>query len=840
MRHLLVGLTLGLSLGAVVAVVSNTVYMRQQEQALVTAAQTANEVGAKIDLLIGSRLGVGGHLQQIWKDGVITSEREFRKHARFLHRNYQGIRFISWLDTDGKFTWIEPEIGNSSLIDLNLRDNPGARETFDYVSREGVGSASPPFEFFAGGTGFVDLYPLDRDGQRMGYIGVAFHTVSVIAQALGDEIPKRYQVQVHYDGKLIHAEGAEPARPRFMAASDFLVLGRRWKVTLWPSAATLAAQTGNAHIVILALGLPASLFLSILMAMFLSRHEALRASETMASALIDNVPSSLNIKGTDGRYLKVNRKFCEWARTPVSDVIGKTEREVHGDRAGTSGRIEELEKQVLLKGVPVQQERYGPFPDGVPRHVLVAKFPITNDAGETVALGTAVTDISKLKEAEEILRRSHEELEKLIADRTRELRSEIRVREVAEASWRESEERLRDIAESASDWFWEMDQDLRFTYISNRFFEISGLERSALIGKTRWEFAGDDIPEQDRRRLDAHRADMEAHRPFRNFEYNFIGRDQVELSVRLSGRPMFDGNGNFTGYRGAGTDITATRQAERELVQAKEDLERRVDERTKELQVEVAERRRAQELADQASRAKTDFLANVSHEFRTPLNGIIGFSEILASEVFGPLGAPRYKEYSEDIIRSGRHLLDLINDVLDVSRIEAGAMALHEEPVDLARAVEECAAMVAQRAAAKNVTMTKEIEQNLPMIQADLTRIKQILLNLVTNAVKFTEPDGSVCVAVSLSPDAGHVICVTDTGIGIDPKDIPKILTPFGQAHRAFTRAHEGFGLGLSLVQSFTEEHGGELTIESQPGEGTKVTVRFPPKRVLVAARAAQ
>lgn len=839
-RHLMAGVFLGLALGGVVAFASHTVLLRQQNQARTATAQTSEHVAFQIELLIGSRLGVGRHLQQLWRDGDISTEQEFRRHAASLYRNYPGIRFISWVDPSGYLTWVEPGVGNAHLLGRNLRDDPGTRQTYTYVSEEGVAASSPPFEFTGGGTGFVNLYPLDRDGQRVGYIDVAFHTAPIIERALGNDIAKRFQVRVHHNGRLVHGAGVTAASADLSAATDFLVLGRTWTVTLWPSAATLTAQIGNAHMVVLALGLPASLIVSVLLAMFLSRHEALRASEAMAGALIDNVPSSLNIKDLDGRYLRVNRKFCEWAQKPPAQVLGRTEREVHGDRAGTSELIADQEAAVLDQGAPVQRERNGPFPDGMHRHVLIAKFPITDGSGRMVALGTAVTDISKQKEAEDILRRSHEELEKLVAERTRELRSEIRVREIAETSWRESEERLRDIAESASDWFWEMDQDLRFTYVSDRLFEITGLLRNDLIGKTRWEFAAERGDADEAERFAAHRADMEAHRPFRNFEYTLLNKQGEAVSVRLSGRPVFDALGEFTGYRGAGTDITATRETERALVRAKEDLERRVDERTKELRQEVAVRRRAQELADQASRAKTDFLANVSHEFRTPLNGIIGFSEILASEVFGPLGAPRYKEYSEDIIRSGRHLLALINDVLDVSRIEAGAMALHEEPVDLVRAVAECVSMVEQRAEAKEIAVTRDVQADMPPLLADVTRVKQILLNLVTNAVKFTEPGGSMRVEVSWTAEGGHVMRVADTGIGIDPKDIPKVLMPFGQAHRAFTRAHEGFGLGLSLVHSLTEEHGGTLEIDSTPGVGTTVTVRFPTARAMTDIDAAQ
>lgn len=839
-RHLLAATFLGLSLGAILVFASHVVYQRQVEQAREATARRSQQAAYQIELLTDARLGVSRYLRELWADGSISTEQQFRHHAQALLDTYAGIRFISRLDTDGRFSWVAPEDGHADLIGRSLRDDPGARETFDYVSGQGVAASSPPYEFTGGANGFVNLSPLNRDGQRVGYVNVAFETAPIIDRALGEGIKARFQVEVHYRGRLIHTAGvaAAQATDGISAATDVRVLGRKWTVTLRPSTTALAGQIGNAHIAVLVVGLPAAFLISLLAGMFLSRHEALRASEAMAAALIENVPSSLNIKDLSGRYLRVNRTFCEWAQRPLSEIIGKTENEVHGDRDGTSDFVRDQEAEVIDQGTPVYRERYSAFRDGVDRHVLVAKFPITDGAGQTVALGTAVTDISKQKEAEEVLRRSHEELEKLVADRTRKLRSEIRVREIAETSWRESEERLRDIAESASDWFWEMDQDLRFTYISDRFFQITDLDHSDILGQTRWEFAGD-MDDEERERFAEHRADLEAHHPFRNFEYTLRTKSGGEIAVRLSGRPVFDVTGMFLGYRGAGTDVTATRAAERALVRAKEDLERRVDERTKELRHEVAVRRRAQEMADQASRAKTDFLANVSHEFRTPLNGIIGFSEIMASEVFGPLGAPRYHEYAEDIIRSGRHLLTLINDVLDVSRIEAGAMTLHEEPVDLTRAVEECAAMVEQRAEAKGIALVKDVQPDLPAMLADVTRIKQILLNLVTNAVKFTEQGGRVCVAVSWSADGGHVLTVSDTGIGIDPEDIPKVLTPFGQAHRAFTRAHEGFGLGLSLVHSLTEEHDGTLDIDSTPGKGTVVTVRFPKARVISGTGAA-
>ena len=835
-RHTVISFALGLGLAVMAVLASRAVLEDSRRTVAEGTAQTASQAAYQIELLIGSRLGAGRHLQQLWREGAIATEAEFRREARSLVNIHSGIRSIAWLDGGGHYLWVEPEVSNTRIIGVNLRDIPGARDTFDHVAAEGVAASSPPFDFIEGGTGFVNLYPLDRSGRRAGYISVAFHTAAAIDRALGEEIPKRYHVQVHSDGRLVHEAGAEAAGRPFAGAHDFLILGRTWTITLWPTAATAAAQIGSAHVVILAVGLAASVIVALLLALFLSRHQALRASEAIAAALIDNVPSSLNTKSLDGRYLRVNRKFLEWARKPLDEVIGHTETEVHGDRGGMSEQIADHERQVLAEGAPVHRERFGLFNDGVYRHVLVSKFPITDGAGRITALGTTATDISEQKQAQEVLRRSRDELERLVGERTRELQREIRVREIAETSWRESEERLRDIAESASDWFWEMDANLCFTYISNRFFEIARLERTDVIGRSRWEFANSRLAGGDpgeRADWARHKADLEAHRPFRDFEYTFKDRNGRDIAVRLSGRPVFDARGAFAGYRGAGTDVTTAHDAERLLVRAKEELERLVDERTKALRQEVAERRRAQELADQASRAKTDFLANVSHEFRTPLNGIIGFSEIIASEIFGPLGAPRYKEYAEDIIRSGRHLMALINDVLDVSRIEAGAMTLYEEPVNLALVVDQCVSMVDQRAEAKGVALTVAVPRDLPLLLADATRVRQILLNLLSNAVKFTEKGGAVRVDAGWSADAGHVLSVSDTGIGIDAKDIPKVLQPFGQADRAFTRAHEGFGLGLTLVQSLTEEHGGTLDIDSTPGKGTTVTVTFPPFRTV-------
>jgi signal transduction histidine kinase len=242
--------------------------------------------------------------------------------------------------------------------------------------------------------------------------------------------------------------------------------------------------------------------------------------------------------------------------------------------------------------------------------------------------------------------------------------------------------------------------------------------------------------------------------------------------------------------------------------------------------------------ADVANRAKSEFLANMSHELRTPLNAIMGFSEALAGGHFGPL-TPRQAGYVRDIHGAGDHLLRLINDVLDMSKIDAGRMTLAEDDVDVAQAIEGAVRLVRQRAQKGFVTLAVEPPAPGTRLHADSLRLRQILLNLVTNAVKFTPAHGRVTVRAVPRRDGSLAIEVADTGIGMQQKDIAAALTPFVQVDNFMTRRQEGTGLGLPIVKALVELHGGQLLISSRSGFGTIATVIFPPERVLKAARPA-
>ncbi|MCW8914964.1 MAG: PAS domain S-box protein [Magnetovibrio sp.] len=544
----------------------------------------------------------------------------------------------------------------------------------------------------------------------------------------------------------------------------------------------------------------------------------------------------------------------------------------------------------------------------------------------------------KLFRSYEELRMLNNDLEDRVLERTKAMRNEIEVRKTAEEKLEQSEHRLRDIAEAGADWLWEMGPDLRFTYVSEGRELFGDEAMTSIIGRTRMESAADT---DDVDKWESHMDDLRNHRPFRDFQYLRKSATGQQATIRVSGKPVFDDQGTFQGYRGVTSDVTEVVEAKRKVALAenqlrilssameqspsmvfitdfqgdinyvnekfvevtgysKEDVLGRNPRLLKspdtphfvhndmwaklksgqEWRGEIKDMRKdgtefwayatiapvkdengrithfvatheditmrkqadiqmreATKQAQLASRAKSELMANMSHELRTPLNAIIGFSDSMLSGVFGSLGNDRYVDYVRDIHASGQHLLELINDILDVSAIEAGKLVLRPEPLEMKTVATSCLKLVQHRANEAQVKLFHHVEKDIPDLLADERRVKQVLLNLLTNAVKFTPEDGQVNLNILLSPDGGLRFEVEDSGIGMDDQGIEKALSQFGQVDSRLSRRYEGTGLGLPLSKSLVEAHGGTLDIRSRIGHGTTVVVHFPKERTILGDR---
>ncbi|MCJ9429600.1 sensor histidine kinase [Kordiimonas marina] len=264
------------------------------------------------------------------------------------------------------------------------------------------------------------------------------------------------------------------------------------------------------------------------------------------------------------------------------------------------------------------------------------------------------------------------------------------------------------------------------------------------------------------------------------------------------------------------------------------ELEQEV-ERTKKTSMELIV---TKEQAEAANRAKSVFLANVSHELRTPLNAIIGFSSIMADQMFGPIGHEKYREYLQDIRSSSEHLSDVLGEVLDLAKIEAGQFKMEDEDVDMVRLFNESQALISGQASQKGFSVAMDVPEDLPKVKGDRLRLKQSVLNLLSNAVKFTpQGNGNVMLSAAMDHESGEMIIrVADKGIGISPEEQELVFSPFVRSASALSRSHEGTGLGLSLVKAFVDMHGGTISLKSEPEKGSTFTIRLPSDRVITQA----
>jgi|GEM_PF-2385105 len=371
----------------------------------------------------------------------------------------------------------------------------------------------------------------------------------------------------------------------------------------------------------------------------------------------------------------------------------------------------------------------------------------------------------------------------------------------------DSEEKLRKLSlavEQSPNMIFITDLSGTIEYVNNRFVELTGFSRQEAIG------ANPRILKSGKTPLNIYEEFWQTIAEGREWqdEIQDQRKDGSKYWALMTVTPVKNAEGRVTHFLAVHEDITSRKEAELQMQQAREQ-------------------------AESASKAKSELLANMSHELRTPLNAIIGFSDTLRSEILGPLANDKQKEYVQDILESGQHLLELINDILDMSAIEAGKVELSNEQLNLTEVIEGSIRLVGPRAKAGNISIDFDRTAAIPALLADERRTKQILLNLLSNAVKFSEPGKTVTVQTALTAEGILEISVADEGIGMAPEEIEKAMAEFGQTDSGLNRKHEGTGLGLPLTLKLLELHGGTLRLESEKGVGTTATAVFPADRLV-------
>jgi PAS domain S-box-containing protein len=362
---------------------------------------------------------------------------------------------------------------------------------------------------------------------------------------------------------------------------------------------------------------------------------------------------------------------------------------------------------------------------------------------------------------------------------------------------------LRDFESCSSDLLWETDARGKLIYFSDRLPLLVGMDSAELLGKTFQEAAA--APPEN-----------EGWDDFLKLAGNHVAIEALRLEVRrgasssdwwmVTAQPLKGHAGEFLGYRGVIRDISLERRAQLELIKAKEEAER-------------------------ASSAKSQFLAITSHELKTPLNAIVGFSEMLIAQREGPLGSPVYADYASTILQSSTHLRNIIADILDVTRIERGVLNLVEQDMDAAEILEIAHMMCREQAKAADIPLSIDLHRSAE-IEGDITRIRQVLINLITNAIKFSKARAPVHLEIDRPSDDGLAFIIADHGLGIEPKDMERIFEPFEQGDTGAARRHAGIGLGLAIARKIARLHGGDVTLTSTLGAGTTARFYLPPARV--------
>ncbi len=500
-------------------------------------------------------------------------------------------------------------------------------------------------------------------------------------------------------------------------------------------------------------------------------NSALRKAERDNRAIIDSVSDIIFEANPQGELMFLNNTWAKVTGFELERSLGRSLFDL------LHPQDQEEQRTNFFHMVNGQKQAYRAFTrlrtsDGTFRSVELAVSMIRRDENQNIRVVGTITDVEERRRAEKALS--------------------------------EAEKKYRTIVENAAGGIYQVTPEGQYLSANPAMARILGyMSPEDLLREVR---NANIQVYTDRKKRALFLRSVEAEDGMQGYETQVRKKDGSVIWINEHTRTVRDEDRNTLYFEGSMEDITHRKQAEMALREAKVN-------------------------SDLANRAKSEFLANMSHELRTPLNAIIGFSEIIKNEVFGPIGQKAYWEYANEIYESGKNLLKNINEILDVSRIEAGERHLNEGVVDLAKVMESCLHMMASKIEANKMTVKNDLGR-LPKIIGEELAIKQVIMNIISNAVKFTPEGGRITISSEQDTNGQLRISITDTGIGLDEAEIIKALSPFGQVDATHRRSGSGTGLGLTLVDSLMRLHGGKFELFSQKGIGTTATLIFPSRRV--------
>ncbi len=500
-------------------------------------------------------------------------------------------------------------------------------------------------------------------------------------------------------------------------------------------------------------------------------NKAIRRAEKQNRAIINSVTDIIFESGTDGKILFLNAAWHKITGFDPKQSVG------HDLFSMLHPDDQEKQRHDFQMLVHAQKQAYRTFArlrmsDGTFRSVEMAVSMIHRDESKKLRVVGTFTDVEERRRAERALA--------------------------------EAEKKYRTIVENAAGGIYQLTPEGIYLAVNPAMARILGYESREEVVRIN----ANDAVYVDMQERGVFRQKLEERGVISNYEMQVRKKDGSHIWINENARLVRDENGNILYYEGSIEDTTQRKQAEMALREAKHQ-------------------------SDIANRAKSEFLANMSHELRTPLNAIIGFSEIIKNEVLGPVGQKAYWEYARDIYDSGKGLLSIINEILDIAKIESGDRQLNDSVVDMNEIIVTAMDIIAAKAGSSYIKVTNNV-QDIPNIIGEALAMKQVALNLLSNAVKFTPNGGSVTISSEIDGQGQLRLSFTDTGIGLDQSEIDKALSPFGQIDNALDRAGSGTGLGLTLVNSMMQLHDGKLEIFSEKGVGTTATVVFPAERISI------